>query len=80
MSETNHQLKIWPEYLAAILDGRKKAEVRKMDRDFQEDDLLFLHEWKPVEKQYTGEIRIFKITHITKVPDSNYAVLSLGEP
>ena len=37
-----HGLKTWPEPFAAILDGAKRHEVRKNDRDFKPGDVLHL--------------------------------------
>lgn len=46
MEDTQPQeLKIYPLYMDAVLDGTKKAEYRKDDRHFQKDELLLLREW-----------------------------------
>ena len=50
-----HTLKIWPEYYAAVRDGRKTFEVRRNDRDYRPGDVLVLQEWNPQTEQYTGE-------------------------
>ena len=42
-----HELKTWPPQFNAIIEGRKTAEFRKNDRDFEVDDLLILREWYP---------------------------------
>jgi len=42
-----HELKCWPEPFAALLDGRKRFEVRVDDRGFAVGDVLVLHEWDP---------------------------------
>lgn len=75
---SHHQLKIWPEHLKAIMKGAKKAEVRKNDRGFETEDILYLHEFLPNTKKYTGRIECFEVTHITQVPDSEYVVLSIN--
>lgn len=61
-----HQLKILPEYFQAVIDGRKKAELRTNDRDFNVGDYLLLAEWESGAAEYTGrEIRV-EISDITQ--------------
>lgn len=42
-----HPLKTWPEFFAAMWDGRKRFEVRRDDRSFAVGDCLHLVEWDP---------------------------------
>jgi len=43
-----HDLKCWPEYMDAIIDGRKRFEVRETkDRAFSVGDCLLLYEYDP---------------------------------
>jgi ParB family chromosome partitioning protein len=51
-----HSLKINKEYLANLMDGKKKSEIRLNDRDYQLGDYLIFRDDK---KEY-----YFKITHI----------------
>ena len=44
MSKT-HELKIYPKYFEAILDGKKTFEIRKNDRYFHVGDRIVLKEW-----------------------------------
>jgi len=46
--------KVWPEYFAEILSGRKKFELRLADFDVAEGDTLVLEEWDHARQQYTG--------------------------
>ena len=54
-----HSLKIDKQYLENLLSGRKKAEVRINDRDYQLGDILEFYNPYPAEKYV-----YFKITHI----------------
>lgn len=46
--------KTWPKEFEAILSGKKKYELRLNDFEIQEGDTLFLREWDPETKTYTG--------------------------
>ncbi len=46
--------KVWPEPFEAILSGKKKYELRLNDFEIKEGDTLFLREWDPEAKTYTG--------------------------
>ena len=51
MSKT-HELKIYPKYFEAILDGKKTFEIRKNDRNFHVGDRVVLKEWDNIN--YSG--------------------------
>ncbi len=59
-----HELKTWPKYYLAIIDGNKNFEVRKADRDFKVGDTLLLQEYDPEKKEYTGEEVYARVTYI----------------
>jgi len=63
MTQT-HELKIWPEYYNAILDGRKRFELRKEDRNFKVGDTLLLKEYDPLWEKYTERECLVSITYI----------------
>jgi hypothetical protein len=46
-ARVTHVLKTWPEFFQATLNGRKKFELRRNDRDFRVADELRLQEWDP---------------------------------
>lgn len=51
----NHDLKCWADPFQAIVDGRKRFEIRKTeDRDYRVGDTLTLFEYDPVQKTYSG--------------------------
>lgn len=49
-----HNLKTWPEYFQAVIDGKKTFEIRKNDRDFKVGNELLLQEYDPEQETYTG--------------------------
>lgn len=66
-----HELKTWPAYFEAVLDGSKTFEVRKDDRGFQVGDTLVLQEWKKkpfpsFEGDYTGRECKRTVTYILR--------------
>ncbi len=85
--ETVHELRTWPRAFQAVLDGDKRYEFRKNDRNFQVGDVLHLREWEPAQKfdatlgDYTGRSLHAIVTYLTPggafgVPDG-YCVLGI---
>ena len=64
---TTHDLKIWPQYFDAVSDGKKRAELRKNDRDYQEGDVLNLREFDPKTDRYTGRCVTAVVTHVQRI-------------
>ena len=75
-----HQIKCWPEYFKAIVDGTKNFEVRNNDRDYQVGDRLYLAEWE--DDKYTGMVVTKPITYVLEGGqfgiEAGYVVLGLG--
>ena len=59
-----HELKTWPSYFNAVINGIKTFEVRKADRPFKIGDKLLLREWSPKTEQYTGAVLTRQISYI----------------
>ena len=57
-----HELKTWPKYYRLALDGSKRFECRKNDRDYWPGDMLWLKEYCPVDEAYTGRWLFARVT------------------
>lgn len=77
-----HNLKIWPEYFAAVRDGLKRAELRWNDREYQSGDTLDLCEWDPNEEAFTGDLISVIVTHVAELGQwmPGYVLLSFAPP
>lgn len=63
----SHNLKCWPEFFNAIVNGRKKHDLRRADdRKFMVGDLVRLREFDPTARRYTGREQTVTITYITR--------------
>lgn len=67
-----HELKTLPEPFTAVLEGRKRYEIRVNDRDFKVGDELHLAEWDPGPLKfptrpqgYTGRECTVRVTYMT---------------
>ena len=81
-----HELKIYPPYFQAVLDGDKTFEIRKDDRGFQKGDTVILKEYDiehrgryiPEEERYTGREYCATIGYVTSFAQQpGYVVFSL---
>ena len=59
-----HALKTWPAPFEAVVDGRKRFELRVDDRPFRVDDTLLLQEWDPTTAEYTGRNCAVRVLYI----------------
>lgn len=88
---TVHTLKTWPTAFQAIVEGRKRFEYRKNDRNFGVGDRLELREWDPAKEwggdhhdaRYTGRVYWAVVLHILRgpafdVPDG-FCIMSICE-
>ncbi len=80
-----HRLKTWPVFFELVRIDRKKAEVRKADRDFRVGDYLLLLEFDPSSDRLTGRSSYRRITHILTPTDpprglmDGFVVLSMED-
>jgi uncharacterized protein YneR len=76
-----HELKILQQYFRAVVDGSKKFELRKNDRDYQVGDCIFLNEYDG--NNYTGNSLPVMITYILKGGqyglEEGYCILGLKD-
>ena len=75
-----HNLKIAPQYYAAVVSGDKTFEVRYNDRDYQVGDILNLNEY--LAGIFTGRGIVKKITYILDDADyckEGFVVLALAD-
>lgn len=78
-----HELKIIPKYFKQILSAEKTFEIRKNDRNYQENDILILKEFNQETKIFTGSYVKCKVISIVKDSDfpegikSGYCIMSL---
>lgn len=79
-----HQLKTWPPFFSAVLEGRKTFEARLDDRDFSVHDVLALNEWEPNPGRYTGRSVERVVTYILRGPafgvEAGHVIMALGMP
>lgn len=59
-----HELKTWPVFFQAMVEGLKPFEARLNDRAYQTGDLLLLREWNPDTLAYTGRESKKVVTYI----------------
>ena len=59
-----HELKTWPEFYRAVLDGSKTFELRVDDRGYAAGDTLALREYVPSIGQFTGREAEFAVTYV----------------
>lgn len=61
-----HELKTWPEYFTLIMTDQKPFEVRRDDRDFRINDFLWLREFDPRKRHYTGAEQMVIVTYVMR--------------
>ena len=64
--------KVWPEFFQKIIDRTKTFELRLADFECNPGDTLFLREWNPETKEYTGRVLEKKVTYVLKTKDAKF--------
>lgn len=64
--------KTWPTEFQAILEGRKKFDLRLNDFKAAEGDTLVLKEFDPKTKSYTGRSIEKKISYLLKTSELKF--------
>ena len=64
--------KIWPQYFERILSGEKNFELRLADFECQPGDTLYLREWDPETKDYTGRQLEKEVTYVLKTKNVKF--------
>lgn len=62
MKKNYNELKIFPQYFEEVVNGNKRAEVRRNDREFKVGEEWLLREFK--KGKYTSRRQSIIITHI----------------
>lgn len=79
-----HQFKIYPEYFRAVLERRKRFEVREKrhGQPYCVGDYVYLYEYDPESDMYTGRIWNGYITYVlddTRFCKENFVVFGICE-
>lgn len=76
----NHELRTWPSYYQAIIDGKKRFEIRKNDRCFSVGDVLRLREYDPITERYTERYCYVRVDYVLSdflALEENYIAMSI---
>lgn len=78
----NHELKIKPEYYEKVINGTKKFELRRNDRDFKVGDIIRLREYLLKTSEYTGRYCYVEIITIWESLDGllqDYCIMEIRQ-
>lgn len=64
--------KIWPEFFDKIISGEKTFDLRLADFTCKRGDVLFLREWNPQTKEYTGRVLEKEVTYVSKTKEVKF--------
>lgn len=73
-----HIVKIAKDYAMAVIDGRKRFEIRKNDRDYKPGDLLIMRVFHPEKGFLPFHPIVSEITYLTDYEQKEgYVVLGI---
>jgi ribosomal protein S17 len=64
--------KTWPEQFQALLEGKKKFDLRLDDFNAKPGDVLVFKEFSPETKSYTGRTLEKKISYVFKTKNAKF--------
>lgn len=74
-----HRLKCWPVWFDQTVSDHKPFECREDDRGFDIGHTLWLREWDPLSKVYSGRVAVLLVTgvwHGLPGLSENYCIMS----
>ena len=75
---TTHELKIYPWFFKAVVNGTKTFEIRKNDRDYKVGDVLVLHKYLPFGWLTKAPTIKVEVTYITSFKQKKgYVVMGI---
>ena len=64
--------KAWPDMFEKVFSGEKKHDIRINDFGIKQGDILWLREWDPETKEYTGRSVKKKMNFIAETKKLKY--------
>ena len=64
--------KVWPEFFQKIVDGDKNFEIRLADFECRQGDTLYLQEWDPFTRTFTGRMLEKQVMYVLKTKDVSF--------
>ncbi len=64
--------KIYRNFFELVVSGEKNFDIRLNDFDCNEGDILYLREWDPIKKEFTGRFIKKRIIYLTTSDKQNH--------
>lgn len=79
-----HYIKCWPEFFESMIQGIKRFEYRKNDRNYTVGDQLVVREFLPEpEGLHTGRVATFQVLRVwDEIPDipDGFCIMEVSGP